>query len=180
MALESSPLPDGTRGSRWRGGFGECDVEDGAVLVPPDGFLISTVDLAGASARDDAISGSIPPAAMFRMAATGTAVGMDSSSYAGVGCSGLCSWAGSSGGGRGGGSGGGGDRRGRLAVGDDGAVRSNGCFGGSGYRLAWGGIGASIKLAMDGDALALVYRGAGCLGGVADRVCTLLYKIRGE
>lgn len=128
MALESSPLPDGTRGSRWRDGLGECDVEEGAVLAGPDGFLTSTADLAGAGARDDIRSGSFPPMAAFRTAAEVMDVDMDSSSYAAVGCRVVWIWAGSSDGN----GGGGGDRRSRLAVGDDGAVLSMGCFGGSG------------------------------------------------
>lgn len=133
MALESSPLPDGTRGSRWRDGFGECDVEEGAVLAAPDGFLTSMADLPGPGTRDDITSESIPtPIAGFRMAAELMFVDKDSSSYAGVGCRVLWIWAGSSDGGGCSGGGGGGDRRGRLAVGDDGAVMSMACFGGSG------------------------------------------------
>ena len=122
----------------------------------PDGFLTSMADLPGPDARDDITSESIPtPMAAFRMAAGLIFVDMDSSSYAGVGSRVVWIWAGSSDGG-GCGGGGGGDRRGRLAVGDDGAVMSMACFGGNGYRFAWLGIGASIKLAIDGDARALV------------------------
>jgi hypothetical protein len=36
--------------------------------------------------------------------------------------------------------------------------------------LVWWGRGASIKLAMDGDALALAYRGADGRGGVPVRI----------
>ena len=46
--------------------------------------------------------------------------------------------------------------------------------------VAWLRLGASIKLAIEGDALALVYRGASGFGGVAERVGTGYNPMRGE
>ena len=71
---------------------------------------------------------------------------------------------------------GGGDRRGFLLVGDNGACISLLRLGG--FGKLYDGFEGSIKLAIDGDALALAYFG-GAFGGVGD-LTGALYELWGD
>ncbi len=85
------------------------------MLALPDGFLVSAPDRPGGP-RDDPASGST----------SARTLGADGTMAVGTWSSGFDGWGGSAC------TGAGGDRRGRFAVGGDGARPSRACFGGAG------------------------------------------------